>query len=169
MRFYAKGKYLGVLKEDFADKSFHMLDGQTGDLLWTSDPKDGQAPLPSYSVVMDGTRMYGIGLHQGQGYKITAYDCATGKRLWGPVNQDGFEQKPKVFFTPQVFEKHLVAQVEDGRTFEMRVYDTATGKMVHKFSKKGDGPFGVHGRVSGIVQDGKLGFLTKEEFTLCLP
>jgi outer membrane protein assembly factor BamB/tetratricopeptide (TPR) repeat protein len=169
MRFYAKGKYLGVLKEDFADKSFHMLDGRTGDLLWTSDPKDGQAPLPSYSVVMDGTRMYGIGLHQGQGYKITAYDCATGKRLWGPVNQDGFEQKPKVFFTPQVFEKHLVAQVEDGRTFEMRVYDTATGKMVHKFSKKGDGPLGVHGRVSGIVQNGRLGFLTKEEFALCLP
>jgi outer membrane protein assembly factor BamB len=169
MRFYTKGKFFGVLKEDFTDKAFHMLDSQTGDLLWTSNPKDGNAPLPSYSVVMDGTKMYGIALHPGQGYLLTAYECATGKKLWGPAKEEGFQQKPKTFLYPHVYDKHLVAQVEDGRNFEMRVYDTASGKMLHKITKKGDGPIGVHGRVSGIVQDGKLGFITKDDFTLCLP
>jgi outer membrane protein assembly factor BamB len=169
MRFYTKGKFFGVLKEDFTDKAFHMLDSQTGDLLWTSNPKDGNAPLPSYSVVMDGTKMYGIALHPGQGYLLTAYECATGKKLWGPAKEEGFQQKPKTFLYPHVYDKHLVAQVEDGRNFEMRVYDTASGKILHKITKKGDGPIGVHGRVSGIVQDGKLGFITKDDFTLCLP
>jgi outer membrane protein assembly factor BamB/tetratricopeptide (TPR) repeat protein len=169
MRFFTTGKYFGVLKEDFTDKAFHMLNSQTGELLWSSNPKDGNAPLPSYSVVMDGTNMYGLALHPGQGYLLVAYDCATGKKLWGPAKEEGFQQKPKAFLYPHVFEKHLVAQVEDGRNFETRVYDIASGKLLHKLAKKGDGPIGLHGRVSGIVQDGKLAFITKDDFTLCLP
>jgi hypothetical protein len=61
---------------------------------------------------------------------------------------------------PRIHGSHLVTEVQDRQDFELNVLDIETGERVGKQRKKGTGMFGVHGRVSATVQDGRVVFLT---------
>ena len=57
----------------------------------------------------------------------------------------------------------LVTQIEQGRDFEMNVFDAKTGEKKHSVKEKGDGPFDAHGRVSASVQHGRVVLLSKDK------
>jgi len=40
---------------------------------------------------------------------------------------------------------------------------TELGKLVHAIRKKSVGPFGIHGRVSAAVQNGRMVLLSKDK------
>jgi hypothetical protein len=141
-----------------------MLDSRTGRVLWHTDPKRGR-PQPIYTTRIHEDTIYGLMPHPGQGYYFAGLDCKTGKKLFQHA-VEGYNSVPRVRLMPRMFGKHLVAKVQDRQDFEVNVLDIKTGKRVAKQQKKGTGEFGVHGRVSATVQDGRLVFLAVKELGL---
>ncbi len=155
IRFTLKGNYLAVLKEDYIDKAMYLLSSQTGDILWKTDPKNSKSPQPLHSVLIEGERLYGIGVHPGQSFYVVGHDCKTGAYLF-KHEQKGYFEQPEVELKPHLYGNQLIVRVRDRQDFEINVFDTSKkGNRIHVLQSKGAQPFGVHGRVSEAVQDGR--------------
>ncbi len=165
MRFALSGRYLAVLKEDYDQKVIYMLSTRTGEVLWHTDPKNARSPQPMHSMHIDGDRIFGIGVHPGQGFHFVGRDCKTGKLLFQRT-VTGYNAKPHVALIPPLLGTHVAVRVQDRQDFELRVFDTRTGKLLHTMKKQGVGPFGVHGRVSTTVQNGRLVLLSKDQLSM---
>jgi outer membrane protein assembly factor BamB/tetratricopeptide (TPR) repeat protein len=172
MRLTVGGDYLTVLKEDYDQKTIYMLSSRTGKVLWRTDPKDGRSPRPMHSTVFapsagsgQAAKAYGIVPHAGQGFYVVAVDCKTGVRLF-TSEQVGYDTKPKATAMPRLYGNHLVVLTEDRQLFEVKVFDVKTGKLVHTLKKKGVAPFGVHGRMSATIQNGRAVLLSKDKLSL---
>ena len=163
MRFALSRNYILVLKEDYDQKAIYMLDAHTGSVLWRRDPKDATGPQPMHSSIIDGDRAYGVEVHPGQGFYLRGVDCKTGKVLFRTEVKD-YQGKPTVRLRPRQYGRYVVAEVQQGRRFELRVFDVSQkGKLVYTLMKKGDEAFGVHGRVSGTIQNGRVILLSKDK------
>lgn len=162
IRFALGGDYLAVLKEDYDQKAFYLLSAETGDVLWQTDPKNAQSPQPLHSTFIAGKVVYGIQPHAGQGFYLVAREAATGKQLFRE-EVVGYQGKPEVTLRPRRYGNHLIVEVADRQTFELRAFDATSGQNVYTLQQKGVGPFGVHGRVSATVQHGRLVLLSKDK------
>jgi outer membrane protein assembly factor BamB len=162
MRFTLEGKWLLVLKEDYDQKTIWMLDSRTGEVRWHTDPK-ANLPRPLYASMIHGDTVYGLMSHPGQGYYWAGLDCKTGEQRFQHA-VEGYNSVPSVRLVPRMFGSCLVTEVQDRQDFELNVLDIETGERVGKQRKKGTGMFGVHGRVSATVQDGRVVFLTGNQF-----
>jgi len=165
MRFTLRGDHLVVLKEDYDQKALYMLSSRTGEVRWHTDFKDPRSPQPAYSLIIRGDKAYGLMLHPGQGFHFVGFDCGTGKRfVHGEVK--GYKGKPAVSLAPRIFGNYVVARVQSRQQFQLVLLDIRTGKAAGVREKKGAGSFGVHGRVSATVQNGRLVFLSKDKLSL---
>ncbi|MCK6475027.1 MAG: PQQ-binding-like beta-propeller repeat protein [Planctomycetes bacterium] len=162
MRMAVGGDFLSVTKENYDQKVIYMLNSKTGQVLWNTDPKNANSAQPMYDVYIHEGKAYGIGVHPGQGFYFLCYNGADGKRLFRTEVKD-YQAKPKVELLPKVFGKYMVAQVQDGQDFQLRVFDIEKGALVHTVALKGAGSFGIHGRVSGLVHNGRLVLLSKDK------
>ena len=72
LRFALGDHHVSVLKEDYDQKAIHMLSAETGELLWSTDPKNSQSPRPIHSMFIHDDRIYGIEPHPGQAFYFTA-------------------------------------------------------------------------------------------------
>ena len=162
MRLSLNADYLCVLKEDYDKKAIYMLSTKTGEVLWNSDPKDGNSPAPMHSVLIVGATAYGIIPHAGQGFYVAALDARTGKRQYR-VEYVGYPSKPKVTLRPRLFGNFLVAEIECGLDVEVKAFDAKTGKLACEVKDKGVAPFHVHGNASATVQAGRLILLAKDK------
>ncbi|MCE9529879.1 MAG: PQQ-binding-like beta-propeller repeat protein [Planctomycetes bacterium] len=162
MRFYLGENHFAVLKEDYDLKAFYMLSAVTGEILWQTETKKGGAVMPLYSMKIADNVAYGIQPHAGQGFYLVARDATKGQQLYRE-EVVGFQGKPEVSLWPPVYGDHLVVQIADRQTFELRVFNRKTGKQVGILSKSGIAPIGVHGRVSIAVQNGRLVMLSKDK------
>ena len=163
MRFYLGDKHLAVLKEDYDSKAFYMLSAETGEILWQTDPKKTTVqPLHSMRIA-DGTA-YGIQPHAGQGFYLVARDAQKGQQVFRE-EVVGFQGKPEVTLWPVQDPDHLLVQIADRQTFELRAFDRKTGKLVATLRKQGVASFGTHGRVSIAVQNGRLVMLSKDKLS----
>lgn len=162
MRMAVKGSYLAVVKEDYDQKAIYMFSSKTGQLLWRNDIKNPKSPKPLYSMLIEGKTLYGLEMHPGQGFYFVSRDAATGKTLRRREFK-GYQDRPRVTLLKHRFGKHLVARVGDRQDFELKVLDPEKkkGEATHTLRQKGVGPFGVHGRVSATVQNGRLVLLSK--------
>ena len=131
------------------------------------DPKQaGSSPAPFHSAVIDGEKLYGIQPHPGQGFYVVGVEAKTGKAPFNKQEVKGYAGKPQVKLFPSVFGSQMVARVQENQDFEVRAFDAKDGKELQKVTKKGVGPFGVHGRVSAEVQQGRLILLSKDKLSL---
>jgi outer membrane protein assembly factor BamB len=165
MRFTLRGEYLAVIKEDYDQKVIYMLSSRTGEVLWHTDVKNPNSPQPAYSTIIQGGKMVGIGLWPGQGFYFVGMDCKTGKRLFRREVK-GYDSKPKATLVPRRFGGAVVAKIQDRQMFELKTFDLETGKTLGTLREKGVGPFGIHGRVSATVQNGRLVLLSKDKLAL---
>ncbi len=165
MRFSIKGDYLTVLKENYDQKVIYMLASKTGALLWNTDPKNANSPQPMHSVLIEGQKVYGLGVHPGQGFYFIGREAPSGKQLF-KQNVVGYSSKPNVSLLPNLYGPMAVVKVQDRQDFELKVFDTSkNGKLVHTLKMKGVGEFGVHGRVSATVQGGRLILMSKDKLS----
>jgi outer membrane protein assembly factor BamB len=162
MRFSVNEKYFMVLKENFDTKVVYMLSSQTGTALWHTNPKDRKTPPPFATALLDGEHAYGISYFPGQGYYLVGYASKTGKRIFR-TTADGYNSKPQVQLLSKRFGDQLVVRVQDRQDFDMRVFDAKKGKQVHRVQMKGMGTYGIHGRVSATVQNGRTVLLSKDQ------
>lgn len=166
MRFALSPKYFSVLKEDYDQKAIYMLDAETGEVLWNTDPKNSRSPRPMRDVLIVDETAYGIEPHPGQGYYLVAREARSGKQRYREEVK-GFQAKPEVALLPELFGgKHLVTRLADRQDFEVRVFDAGTGKPLHLVQTKGVGPYRVHGRVSTTIQNGRAVLLSKDKLQL---
>ena len=165
MRFALGGDYLAVLKEDYDQKVLYMLSSRTGKLLWHTDPKNRRSPQPMHSMFIHRGALFGIGLHPGQGFYFVGRDCKTGRLLFQQL-VEGYNAKPRVSLIGRPFGGHAVIKVQDRQNFELGAFDRATGQPLRARKTKGVGPFGIHGRVSATVQNGRLILLSKDTLGL---
>ena len=164
LRFALNGDYATVLKEDYDVKSFYMLSSRTGEILWKSDPKDSKAPFPMHSTLIVGNTLFGIQPHAGQGFYFVGRDCQTGKQLFRE-ELAAYKGKPLVRLLPNLFGQHAVVEVADGQDFELRAFDTQTGKNSATVLMQGVGPFRTHGHMSATVQHGRLILMGKSQLS----
>ena len=106
-----------------------------------------------------------LGVHPGRGFYFVCRDAKTGKLHYQHAHA-GYEGRPVATLLPKVFGRYLVVTVQDRQTFQLKVFDSADGKLVHTLTKKGVGPFGLHGRVSATVQNGRPILLSKNKLSL---
>jgi hypothetical protein len=171
LRFELGGDYLAVLKEDFDVKAIYMLSSRNGNVLWRTDPQQGSRPRPIHAMLLapagpaatdpgggadTGARLYGIRPHPGQGFYLVCMDAATGKDLFAPHEEKGYNARPEVSLEKRLFGSSLVARVKDRQDFELVVFRADNGSRTHKTKGKGTGDFGAAGRVSAAVQNGSL-------------
>ena len=164
LRFALGDKYVAVLKEDYDQKAIHMLSAETGELLWSTDPKNSQSPRPLHSMFMEGERIYGIEPHPGQAFYFTSRNCETGELIFR-TEVTGYQAKPQVTLLPRVFGSHMIARVADRQDFELKAFNIDNGAMEHTLKMKGVGPYDIHGRVSTTVQNGRLVMLTRDQLS----
>ena len=162
MRFGLGDNHFTVTKEDFDVKGFYVLSTATGDILWQTEQKKAAGPQPLHSVRISKDTVYGIQPHAGQGFYLTARDADKGTQLYRE-EVTGFQGKPEVSLLPLVYGDYLLVQIADRQTFELRAYDRKTGKQVAAVKKTGVAPYGVHGRMSVAVQNGRLVMLSKDK------
>ncbi len=154
-----------VLKEDYDLKSFYMLSATTGEILWRDRNEEGRATSNRCTGVQIAADVaYGIQPHAGQGFYLVARDADKGQQLFRE-EVVGFQGKPEVSLWPHIYGDHLVVQVVDRQTFELRVFDRKSGKPVATLRKTGIPPVGVHGRVSLAIQNGRLVMLSKDKLS----
>ena len=165
MRFEINGDYLAVLKEDYDQKVIYMLSSRTGDVLWHTDVKNPNSPQPIHSMLILRDRIYGLGVRPGQGFYFVGMDCKTGRRLFR-TEAAGYNAKPKAVLVHRDLDGQGFVKLQDRQDFELKVYDLRTGKLLHTLKEKGVGPFGVHGRVSAALQNGRLVFLSKDKLRM---
>ena len=164
LRFALGEKHLAVLKEDYDQKAIHMLSATTGELLWSTDPKDSRSPRPMHSMFIIEDRIYGIEPHPGQAFYLTARECLNGKLVFR-TEVTGYQAKPQVRLLPETYGNQLVARTADRQDFELKSFDATNGKLTHTLKMKGVGPYDVHGRVSATVQNGRLVMLSKDKLS----
>lgn len=165
MRFALSPKYFAVLKEDYDMDALYMLSTESGGVLWKYDPKDSRTPRPMDSLLIAGETIYGIEPHAGQGFYVTAYDCASGKNIFRQETAD-YQAKPEVNLLGNIVGGQLVVTVADRQDFELRTFDAQSGEAQNMVQTKGVGPFNVHGRMSATVQHGRLILLSKDKLSL---
>jgi len=163
MRLALKGEYLAVIKQDFDVKTIYMLSSRTGEVLWHTDPKVPGSPEPVHSILIEGDRLYGIKPHAGQGFYFSGMDCKTGRNLFAPAEEKGYQSRPLVGLLGESYGGFFVARIQCGQDFELKVFDAKTGSLVQKAAVKGAGSFGEHGQASASVQNGGLVLLGKNE------
>ncbi len=162
MRFALGGDYFVVIKEDYDQKTIYMLSSKTGEVLWNTDIKVASSPRPTFSnFILDG-KLYGLEPHPGQGFYVSCRDAKTGKKIYRQEVK-GYQSKPVASLTPHPFGSSLVVWVQDRQEFELRVFDFKTGKASDTVHEKGVGSFGVHGRVSATIQNGRLVLVSKDK------
>ncbi len=182
MRFALSDRFFAIAKEDYDQKSFYVLSSKTGEILWRTDPPSDKADKskgppepeaqpdrvdtirPLDTMFFHKDSLFGIEAHAGQGFYFVGRDAQSGRLLFKQEVQ-GYEGKPEIALLPTPFGKHAVARVRDKQDFELRAFDLKSGQLVHTLKKKGVGAFGVHGRVSATVQNGRLIMLSKDELT----
>ncbi|MCX7803965.1 MAG: PQQ-like beta-propeller repeat protein [Planctomycetota bacterium] len=171
MRLALGGDYLAVVKNEYDRKAIYMLSAASGKTLWGTDPKNPSSPQPIYSMQIRDGRLYGIGLHPGQGFYIVGLDCATGKPLFKPQERVGYSGKPAVRLRgpDRSPPNALVAEVADRQDFDLLVFDSAGGRLLHSMRVKSAGEFGEYGQVSATVQHGLPALLGREEMLLAAP
>lgn len=162
MRLFLGGDYLAVLKENYDQKVIYMLSSKTGATLWYTDPKNARSPQPMYSMLIQDGKAWGIGVHPGQGFYFVGRDAKSGKRLF-QTKCEGYQSKPTVKLLPARYGDYGAITVMDRQNFELKLMDLKKGKVVHTIRQKGVGPFGTHGRVSQLVQNGKMLLLCKDK------
>jgi outer membrane protein assembly factor BamB/tetratricopeptide (TPR) repeat protein len=165
MRFALNGDYFAVLKQDYDVKTIYMLSSKTGNVMWRTDPKDPNSPQPMHSMFIRGDRIYGIGMHPGQGFYFVGRDCKTGRRLF-KTETVGYSSKPDVRLEPWDYSGRALVRVRDRQDFELRVFDLSNGKPLHRMKEKASGDFRQHGAVSATVQNGRLVFMAKDKLNL---
>jgi len=163
MRIAMNDKYITLIKEDYDRKAIYCYSVSTGDILWCTDPTNSGSAQPIYSMILEGDVLYGIGDHPGQGFRFVSYDCTKGKKLFDKLIE-GYSSPPIVKLRSFVYGKHVVAELQDRKNFEVIVLDKATGAVVKKIMDKGDGPIGEIGRVSITVQNGYPVLFSKVQF-----
>ena len=169
MRFALSDEYLAVIKEDYDVKTIYMLSTETGEVLWHTDPDDARSPQPVYSMMIDGDGLYGIGLHPGQGFYITKLDCRTGRRLF---HQEvaGYQEEPEVKLVPRKYTdgetEHGFITVRDRQDYYVLIADLNSGEVVHQVKMDGTGSFGVHGRVSATLQNGRVVMMSRDDLEM---
>jgi outer membrane protein assembly factor BamB len=162
MRLFMGGDYLAVVKKEYDLKAILMLSSRTGNVLWKTDPKNARSPQPVYSALIDEDRLYGIEVYAGQGFVFTGYNAKTGKRLFKKA-MAGYKSRPKVELIPAVHGGTMAARIQDRQNFELKCMDIKSGKALHTVKKKGVESFGVHGRVSATVQNGRMVLMSKNK------
>jgi hypothetical protein len=162
IRYSLGGKYLAMLKEEYDLKIICMLSSQTGEVLWRTDPKDRRSPRPMYSVLIDGEHAVGLEPHGGQGFHLVCRHAGTGKQLFKAAAV-GYDSEPDVALIPVRYGHHVVARVRDRNDFELRCMDLKTGKTVRTVKLKGEEGFGIHGRVSATVQNGRAVLMSRNK------
>ncbi len=167
-RFAMGDGFLAVLKKDWDVNAIYMLSAENGAMLWRTDPKDRQSPQPLYSMTIRNGKLYGIRPHAGQGFYFVGLDCATGKDLFRPNEQSGYQSRPAVRLRPEFHGDVLVAKTQDRQDFELKAFRIADGKRLHTMRVKGTGVFGEHGRASATAQNGTLALLGGHELTLAV-
>jgi outer membrane protein assembly factor BamB len=164
LRFALGGDYFAVLKDDYDQDAIYMLSSRTGEVLWHSDPKEGSSPRPMHSMVIVGETVYGIEPHAGQGFYFVGRDCRSGRRRFRE-EVVGYQAKPEVLLLGSLYGDQAVVRVSDRQDFELRAFDVKTGKPSYTLKMTGVAPFGVHGRMSATVQNGRLVMLSKDELS----
>ncbi len=162
MRFFLGEDSLAVVKKNYDRQEILMLSLQSGDVLWRTDPKKAKSPQPMHSALIEGGKIYGIGVHPGMGFYFVGRDVKTGKLLF-QTSVTGYASKPMVKMIPARQGGHVAVKIRDRQDFEMKGLDLKTGKVSHTIKLKGVGSFGVHGRVSATVQNGRLVLLSKDK------
>ena len=119
-----------------------------------------------HSMAIQGGTLYGMHEHPGQGFYFAALDATTGKPLFKPREEKGYEGKPNARLFPRLFGGHAIVRVRDRQNFELKVFDLRNGGLLHHLKAKGAGDFGEHGRVSATVQNGKLALLSKDKLKI---
>jgi outer membrane protein assembly factor BamB len=165
MRFALGGDYFAVLKQDYDVKTIYMLSSKTGNIQWRTNPKDPNSPRPMHSMFIDGDRIYGIGVHPGQGFYFVGRDCKTGKLLFRR-EVTGYASKPAVRLEPWNYRGRAIVRAQDRQDYEVRVFDFANGKPLYTLKEKASGEFRQHGAVSATVQNGRVVFLAKDKLNL---
>ena len=122
----------------------------------------GHESTTMYSMLMSDSAVYGIEPSLGNSFTFAGRDLKTGKVLFRELVA-GYIQRPSSHLFPRLYGKYAVAVVQDSKDFELKVFDTATGKAVQTLKLKGTGIFGEAGRVSATVQNGRLIFLSKND------
>jgi outer membrane protein assembly factor BamB len=168
LRVALNGDYLSVIKKDYDVKAIYMLSSRTGGVLWRTDPKDRSSPQPMYSMVIRNGKLFGIKDHPGQGFYFVGMDAATGKHLFRPLEQDGYQDKPRVRLRDTLYGNVLVAEIRDRQNFELKAFDVDKGRLLHTVKVEGVGDFGEHGRASATVQPGGLALLGKNEVRMAV-
>lgn len=163
MRVAINEKYVTLIKEDYDRKAIYCYNINNGAVLWNTDPVNSGSAQPIYSMLLEGDTLYGIGEHPGQGFYFVAYDCTKGTVKFKKLIE-GYSSMPLVSLRSQIYEKHLIAQIQDRKDFQLIVFDKNTGEVVKKVSEKGDGPIGEGGRISMTVQDGHPVLFNKVQF-----
>ncbi|MGQ9662797.1 MAG: outer membrane protein assembly factor BamB family protein [Kiritimatiellia bacterium] len=156
MRLVLGGEYLAVLKEDYDVKSLYMLSSRTGEVLWHTDPRNPERFSPIHSMFIVDGKLFGIRPHAGQGFYLVCRDCRTGKDVFSPCEQLGYESRPQVSLRDTLYGRTLVALIRDRQDFEVRAFDALDGRLLHVLKVKATGDFGEHGRASATVQNGRL-------------
>ena len=100
---------------------------------------------------------------EGQGFYLACVDCKTSANVFAPHEEKGYESKPRVTLLHENFGGRLGVLVKDRQDYEVKVFDSASGKLEQKVSVKGVGDFGVHGSVSATVQNGQLALLGRND------
>ena len=163
MRFALEGDYLAVVKQDYDVKAIYMLSSKSGDVLWHTDPKDRNSPQPISSMALRNARLYGIRPHPGQGFYFVGMDGKTGRYLFPPNEQKGYDGKPGTVLLPALHGDGAVALVKDRQDFEVKAFDLKSGRLLYALKAKSSGNFGEHGRASAAAQNGTLVLLGKDK------
>ena len=166
LRVALNGDHLSVIKKDYDVKAIYMLSSRTGGLLWKTDPKERGSPQPIYCMTIHEGKLFGIKPHPGQGFYFVGMNAATGKHLFKPLEQKGYEGIPKVRLRGTMYGNVLVAEAKDRQDYELKLFDTAKGRLVRTVKVKGSGDFGEHGRASAAVQPGGLALMGKNELKI---
>lgn len=162
LRFALSPEYFVVVKQEYDAKAIYMFSRATGEMLWRTDPKQRHSARPMYSMHIEGQTLYGIEPHPGQGFYLVSRDCRSGD-LRFRQEVDGYQAPPQVRLRRRLYGNHLVCEVADRQTFQLRAFDADGGKPVATVELNGVGPFGVHGRMSATVQNGRLVLMSKSE------
>ncbi len=161
LRFALGDNHVAILKQDYDQKAIHMLSADSGELLWSTDPKDATTPRPIHSMFIHNDRIFGIEPHPGQGFYFTARQCSDGQLIFR-TEVTGYQSKPQVTLLPRTHGNHMMVRTADRQDFELKAFNITSGKLDHTLKAKGVGPYDTHGRISTTVQNGKPTMLSKD-------
>ncbi|PCJ58613.1 MAG: hypothetical protein COA79_12705 [Planctomycetota bacterium] len=165
MRMAADNNLLAILKLDYEQPRLYGIDAKTGEIRWQTNPKDKKSPQAMYSLLVEGDSVYGLQNSSGRTFTLLGIDKKTGVRKL-KVRSSAYGEQPEVKLLPNIYGTGLVVQVNEGQTFEMFSVDTKKKKKSGALRRKGQGPWGMHGRASASVQNGKLLLMTSRELSV---